>query len=119
MTGTWFWSGIHRKPRPGEGDFLAYYANIGTKINPQFVRQSFPKVGEFPSGAIARPSAVDLNADGLVDLLVNDGGGNVYPFLNVGEPHAPKWDVRSAPLTIPWGFAKDLDVSVGTCRSRR
>ncbi len=113
-TGTWFWSGIQRRPLPGEGDFLAYYANVGTKTHPQFTRRPFPKVGDFPTGAIARPSAVDLNADGLIDLLVNDGSGNVYPFLNVGDPQSPQWDVRSAPLTISWGFSKDLDVSVVT-----
>ncbi len=114
MTGTWFWTGIHRKPLPGEGEFLAYYANVGTQTDPQFTRRPFPKVGDFPNGQIARPSADDFNADGLVDLLVNDSGGNVYSFINVGSPQSPQWDVRSTPLTIPWGFAKDLDVSVST-----
>jgi len=114
VTGTWFWSGIHRKPLPGEGDFLAYYANVGTKTDPQFTRRPFPGQGALPAGAIARPSAVDFNADGLIDLLVNDGGGNVYPFLNVGDRQSPQWNIRAAPLTVPWGFAKDLDVSVIT-----
>ena len=45
---------------------------------------------------------------------MNDGGGNVYPFLNVGSRQSPQWNVLSLPLTIPWGFAKDLDVSVVT-----
>ena len=112
ITGTWFWSGIPRKPEPGEGDFLAYFANIGTKSEPRLTRRPFPKVGDFPAGNIARPSVVDVNRDGLLDLFVNDGGGNVYSFLNVGKKDAPVWDVRSAPLTIPWGFAKDIDIAV-------
>ncbi|MCA9008997.1 MAG: VCBS repeat-containing protein [Planctomycetaceae bacterium] len=114
VTGTWFWTGIHRPKLAGEGDFLAYFLNIGTRNQPQFARRSFPKVGEFPHGEIARPTAVDFNADGLVDLLVNDGGGNIYPFLNVGAPQSPKWNVEAVPLTIPWGFTKALDVSVVT-----
>ncbi|MFN8706652.1 MAG: FG-GAP repeat domain-containing protein, partial [Planctomyces sp.] len=114
MTGTWFWTGIHRKPLPGEGDFLAYYANIGAKNQPQFARRPFPKQGEFPAGSIARPSAVDLNSDGLTDLLVSDNGGNVFSFLNVGDQKSPRWDVQATPLTVPWGFSKELDVSVVT-----
>ena len=114
VTGSWFWSGIHRSPNPGEDDFLYYFANVGTKTKPQFSRRPFLKSGAFPSGSIARPSAIDLNADGLIDLLVNDGSGNVYAMKNIGQTHAPNWQVQTSPLTIPWGFVTHQDVSVPT-----
>lgn len=112
ITGAWFWSGIPRKPKEGEADFLMYFANVGTKSAPKFTRRAFPKLGELPAGNIARPCVIDLNGDGLLDLMVNDGGGNVFSFLNVGQSNSPKWDVQTKPLTVPWGFAKDVDISV-------
>ncbi|MBL8851885.1 MAG: VCBS repeat-containing protein, partial [Planctomycetaceae bacterium] len=118
VTGTWFWTGIPRAPLPGEGDFLAYFANVGTPEHPEFARRPFPRTGEFPPGSIARPAPVDFNADGLTDLIVNDGGGGVYAFPNVGTRDAPQWDVNlsasASRLTIPWGFARHLDVSLPT-----
>ena len=73
ITGSWWWSGMQHDPRPGEIDFLMYFKNAGTARQPRLTRTDLPRIGKFPGGAIARASVVDWNADGLDDLLVNDG----------------------------------------------
>ncbi|MEP0842815.1 MAG: VCBS repeat-containing protein [Phycisphaerae bacterium] len=111
VTGAWFWSGIQRPPRPGEDDYLMYFRNVGTASQPRFERREFPKDGSFPSGAIARPSVVDWNGDGLLDLLVSDSSGSVYRFLNVGSAGEPRWRMNRDELTIPWGFVREFAFS--------
>lgn len=111
VSGGWFWSGIHRPPQPGEDDFLFFYKNVGTRDSSRFTRRPFPRIGELPRGAITRPHILDINNDGLVDLQVNDGGGQVYFFFNEGTGESPKWNLQSGPLTLPWGFATNFDAS--------
>ncbi len=106
LTGSWWWSGISRKPDPGEADYLMYYRNSSPSEIPSLQRTAFPQLGRFPRGVIARPSAVDWNDDGLIDLVVSDNGGNIYRFLNVGTSTEPKWDMNAEPLTAPWGFLR-------------
>lgn len=112
ISGGWFWSGIQRLPNPEEDDFVFFYKNVGTPNASKYTRQPFPKVGEFPRGNITRPHLLDINHDGLDDLLVNDGGGNVYFFFNEGTTGNPLWNMDSRPLTLPWGFARNFDASI-------
>jgi hypothetical protein len=107
LTGSWFWSGIHRPQAPGEADYLMYFKNAGTRAEPRFTRAELPREGEFPEGSIARPSVVDWNEDGLIDLLVSDNGGRCFVFLNVGSREAPRWQMNNKPLTGQWGFVRD------------
>ncbi len=111
ISGGWFWSGIQRPPQPGEDDFLFFYKNVGNRETPLYTRRPFPKIGDFPHGNITRPHLLDINNDGLVDLLVNDGGGNIYYFFNIGSDESPRWKMNSRPLTLPWGFAKNFDAA--------
>jgi hypothetical protein len=69
----------------------------------------FPRDGEFPNGAIARPSLVDWNNDGLIDLMVSMNG-QVCVNLNVGSAKEPKWKMSQQCLTIPWGFTRDVNL---------
>ncbi len=109
VTGSWFWSGIARQPAPGEADFLMYYQG-GDKPG-LLEHRPLPKTGDFPGGTIARPTVVDWNSDGLPDLLVSDGGGSVYVFLNVSTRTEPRWQMDSRALTIPWGFVREFAFS--------
>jgi hypothetical protein len=82
--------------------FLRYYVNVGTRKEPRLVERAFPKKGKFPSAALATPRAVDLNADGLLDLVVS-AGENVFLFLNVGSRTQPLFAVHDKPLPSAWG----------------
>lgn len=84
--------------------FLRYYENVGTRTEPRLVERPFPKVGKFPAASLATPRAVDLNGDGLLDLVVS-AGENIYLFLNVGTRRQPKWAVHDQPLPGVWSSA--------------
>jgi hypothetical protein len=76
---------------------LRYYENIGTRTQPRLVERPFPKQGSFPYAALAAPRAVDLNGDGLLDLVVS-AGENVYLWYNVGTRRQPRFAVQNKPL---------------------
>src|SRR5438093_2116319 len=82
--------------------FLRYYENVGNRRQPRLVERPFPKVGKFPNAALGTPRAVDLNGDGLLDLVVS-AGENIYVYYNVGTRRAPKFAVHNQPLPTPWG----------------
>lgn len=111
VTGSWFWSGIHREQQAGEAEYLMYFRNVGKPGKPELRREPLPRTGPFPRGVIARPSVVDWNADDLPDLLVSDDSGKVYAFVNVGSAREPRWAMTDQSITIPWGFATDVDLS--------
>jgi len=110
VSGSWFWSGIHRKPEPGEADHLYYFKNVGTPTEPKLTRVPLPKSGEPPRGTIARPTVLDWNNNGLPDLLVSDTSGE-YVFLHIGTRNAPQWQMARQELTIPWGFTRGQDLT--------
>jgi hypothetical protein len=114
VTGAWWWSGIPGPIPEGADDLLMLFQGTGIAGNDRFKRGPFPKSGEFPRGSIARPTVVDVNGDNLSDLFVSESGGNAYVLYNIGTAKAPMWDTKVATLTIPWGFARDFDVSSET-----
>ncbi len=58
---------------------------------PRFLMQAAPFV---KSGALSRPVAVDLNADGLLDLVSGNSGGYIQYFENTGTPVRPEFTDR-------------------------
>lgn len=60
-----------------------------------------------------KPSLVDLNRDGLVDLLVGDGAGSLSYFKNVGGASGPVWvpaEERLGGIDIgSWHLFADID----------
>jgi FG-GAP-like repeat len=81
-------------------NFLYYFKNVGTRIAPKFAKQKFPVKGKFPVGAIAAPRLVDLNGDGLLDLVVaRDTDLSIY--FNVGTKTSPLWEY-APPLPGKW-----------------
>ncbi|MEX2171763.1 MAG: VCBS repeat-containing protein [Pirellulales bacterium] len=111
VTGAWWWSGIPGTPPAGANDLLMLYQGTGNEAGDQFKKVPFPSTGNFPSGSIARPTVVDADGDGLLDLFVSDSGGNAYLMMNVGTAQAPSWDTQVKTLTLPWGFAREFDVA--------
>ena len=84
--------------------FLRYYENVGARDAPRLVARQFPKQGEFPYGALATPRAVDLNGDGLLDLVVS-AGEELCIFHNIGTKTKPLFAVQTKPLASEWGSA--------------
>jgi hypothetical protein len=82
--------------------FLRYYENVGTRTRPRLIQRPFPKVGRFPNATLSTPRAVDLNGDGLLDLVVS-AGENVYIYYNIGTRRSPKFAVHDRPLPAHWG----------------
>lgn len=82
--------------------FLVYFENIGTRTKPRLTRKPLPIRGKFPRDVLATPRAVDLNADGLLDLAVS-ANTNIYLFFNVGTKTEPLFDVSSPRLPSAWG----------------
>ncbi len=81
-------------------DFLVYYKNIGTPQHPKFTKRPFPVKGTFPPGMTAAPRAVDLNGDGLLDLVVAVDT-NLSIYFNVGTRTHPLWEY-APPLKGHW-----------------
>jgi hypothetical protein len=111
VTGAWWWSGIQRQPKQGETDLLWYFRGGRRGEDILFNRAAFPALGALPNASIARPNVFDANGDGLLDLFVSESGGDAFIFLNVGSKTEPKWDLRSKPLSIPWGFERHFDLA--------
>jgi hypothetical protein len=109
VTGSWWWSGIPHEPALGQIEYLMYYKGGGDSKKPTLARAPLPRDGELPNGAIARPSLVDWNNDGLIDLMVSMSS-EVCVYLNVGSAKEPKWKMSEQCLTIPWGFTEGVDV---------
>jgi hypothetical protein len=82
--------------------FLRYYENVGTRTEPRLMERHFPKSGSFPDAVLATPRAADLNADGLLDLVVS-ANENVFLFRNLGTRQDPRFEVHASPLPCPWG----------------
>ena len=64
-------------------DGTALYLNQGTREQPSLVRSPIPFRGRTPcqaNGMFAYPVAVDVDADGTLDLVTGDGEGNVLFF---------------------------------------
>jgi len=76
----------------GSGEnFLYYFKNVGIKSSPKFAKQKFPVKGTFPVGRLAAPRLVDLNADGLLDLVVGQVR-DLSIYYDVGTKTAPLWE---------------------------
>jgi hypothetical protein len=68
-----------------------WYRNIGTDNAPQLTPWDLLFAGgvEIQVTGPAAPIVVDWNADGKKELLVGDGDGKVWVFLNLGTDGAP------------------------------
>lgn len=105
-----------------------YYHNEGTNNNPDFVleQEGFFSKEMIDVGARSFPTTVDLNGDGLLDLVVGNEGYTIYGgtaaasltlYLNVGTAENPIFQLEEKDLAdvsdLGFGYAHpafaDLD----------
>ena len=82
------------------GGLLQFY-NQGTATNPSFPTFNFNYQG-IDVGQNASPQLVDVNRDGLLDLLIGERNGNTNYFENTGTPSNPSFS--ATPTTATFGF---------------
>ncbi|NQS97870.1 MAG: VCBS repeat-containing protein [candidate division Zixibacteria bacterium] len=87
-----------------EGD-ITFYENIGTPTNPQF---SFitSQYLFMDMSSVTSPSAVDIDDDGLSEILVGIAGGQIVMLENSGTSTGPEFyfaDTSYFNLTFPYG----------------
>ncbi len=55
-------------------------------------------------GQFAAPQLIDINSDGLLDLITGEKNGTLSLYLNCGSPTVPAWCIQSTPsLGTNWG----------------
>lgn len=76
------------------GGYVNLFLNKGTKYEPKF-EKGFPiSTMERKNLKVAKhsvPLVVDLDQDGLLDLIVGDGEGRINLFLNFGTKEKPRF----------------------------
>ncbi|MFH1287386.1 MAG: FG-GAP-like repeat-containing protein, partial [bacterium] len=136
------WNDDHMKDLLiGAGDGNIYlYLNTGMDESPQFNNTAEITQGraikahegiDLNVGSYAKPFVVDWkNNDGIEDLIVGSGDGNVYYYFNHGTETVPIFseskrekiqnlvgDINvtgySAPFVIDWNMDKSLDLIIG------
>ncbi len=85
--------------------FITYFRNTTGRLFPIFENGRRLKAGgevlsRYSSGGHARPDVVDWNNDGLDDLIVADGGGNVVVYLATAANPEP---VLASPIPVEAG----------------
>lgn len=84
--------------------FLRYFENIGTAAAPRLSERKLSIIGRFPAAVLSTPRAADMNADGLLDLVVS-ANEHIYIYYNTGTAHAPRFAVHADPLPGVWSSA--------------
>ena len=75
------------------------YKNIGSSTNPVWSAQASWNGPSVASGS-AQPALVDVDGDGLVDLMIGDNAGTVFGYRNTGSASGPTWTA-----TPSWNLA--------------
>lgn len=70
---------------------VQYFENVGTPSSPSFAAPIQNPFGITTTLEFFVPEAVDLDADGDIDLLVNDYTGDFQFFENIGTPTSPSF----------------------------
>ncbi len=84
----------------GDGQLL-YFENQGSMTAPSFPNPTGNYQG-IDVGQHASPQLVDVNRDGLLDLVIGERNGNTNYFENQGTATAPSFS--STPTTATFGF---------------
>ena len=105
---------------------LAYYQNTGTSQTPSWTSQDSYCSGLAGQEYFATPTMVDLNGNGILDIIYGHYAGPLKYYRNTGTATSPTWtentslfggilDVGGAsnPCLIDWDGDGDLDLISG------
>jgi hypothetical protein len=77
-----------------EEGHLHYFRNDGGPGNPAEFILSEPNYNNIDAGQSAKPQIIDVNRDGLSDLLVGERGGTLQYYENIGTPESASFAVN-------------------------
>jgi hypothetical protein len=75
-----------------EDGLLHYFRNDAEPGDPAIFTLSQPNFKGIDIGQSAKPQIIDVNRDGLPDLLVGERSGTINYFQNTGTPEIPDFD---------------------------
>lgn len=75
---------------------LIYYSNTAGSGNPMTLSLSQPVFQGIDVGNNSSPQIIDVDRDGLVDLLIGERAGNLNYYRNTGTASAPVFSLTSA-----------------------
>jgi len=89
------------KPVLDKESRIAYYQNMGTPTNPQFllVDADFLNLASANQGLRLIPAMGDLNNDGKPELLVGKDNGQIAYFENISSGATPNFQLLTTALT--------------------
>ena len=75
--------------------------NTGSNASPQFTSAQMINDANgaiIDVGQSATPQMIDLNEDGLLDLIIGEKSGNVNYYKNIGTAQSPQWSLVTETL---------------------
>ncbi len=106
-------------------DEIAYYENVGTRTQPDFVLADSALI-EITRGSNTTPELVDIDADGDLDMFIGESSGALNFYRNVGTPATPSFELvsdkfqgidvgrRSFPVAVDLNYDGTLDLVIGS-----
>ena len=85
---------------------VSWYRNEGTRSGPRFALVQ-ERLGGITSGRRSAPALVDVDRDGLLDLVLGSEAGSAMLFRNAGTREAPNfvedgsWSLPLPPISTP------------------
>ncbi|MBU1206570.1 MAG: VCBS repeat-containing protein [Proteobacteria bacterium] len=87
------------------GGYLHFFPNAGSVDSLDFAPGVMVQAAgkDLDVGGKASPCVVDWNEDGKIDLLMGNGSGEIFIFLNKGTNEDPQYDNKGEKLSIKFG----------------
>jgi hypothetical protein len=95
----------------GTNGMLVYYENIGSASIPSLTLKT-RAFGNIDIGNNSAPQLVDLNKDGLLDLIVGTQSGVIGYFKNTGTPTVPQFNAIATIDTLGGIVTRDFYLGV-------